>query len=157
MAKNIDFSPDLGPAPTPASPNGQLLVAAGRLEGENNAQGAAFKAQTLTTAAGLGMDAAKGYLESGMEAETRKVVDSYEARVKTDEATLTLDLFNSGLVDENPAEVKKAQADILKYRDALDQGIMTREQALLQIDKSVKQYSRLMPGWASDFRKHHWR
>lgn len=153
MAKNIDFSPDLGKPADPVSPNGQLLVSAGRLEGESAAQGGAFKAAVTQQVAGLAMDAGKGFLESNLEKDTRRTVDAYEARVKTDDATLTLDLFNSGMVENNPVEVEKAKADIQKYKDALDQGIMTREQALLQIDRSVKQYSRVMPGWASDFRK----
>ena len=154
MAKQkVDFSLDLGKPADPVMPDTSHLTKAGALEGENLSKAESMKGQVISQVGTLALEAGKGYLESGLESQTKKVIDSYQARVKTDNAELSLDLFNQGMLPLNPEEVESAKADISKYKDALDQGIMTREQALLAIDKSVKEYSRLMPGWASDFRK----
>lgn len=157
--KKTDFQADLT-ARYPTAPDTAPLVAAGIKEGEaavTRARGEAISSLTglevSKTIAGQVVEAGKGYLESSLESQVKQTVDSYEARVKTDNAQLALDLFEDKVMPSTPAEVEKAKADIQKYRNALDQGIMTREQALLAIDKSVKDYSNRMPGWASDFRK----
>lgn len=157
--KKQTFQEELTPR-LPTAPDTAPLVAAGVKEGEAavaRARGAASSQLTdvgiATTIGKQAMEAGKGYLESGLESEIKKTVDSYDARVQTDSAQLAIDLFNDPVLPSSPAEVENAKAQIRKYKDALDQGIMTREQALLSIDKSVKDFSNRMPGWASDFRK----
>ncbi len=151
--KDINFSNAVQKGADPMSANGEMLTRAAHITAAGSVEAAQVQGNQMKAVAGLGVDAVKGSAESNLESETKKVIDSYEARVKTEDAKLTLNLFDSGLVEGNPKEVEQAKADITKYKDALDQGIMTREQALLAIDKSVKEFSRTMPGFATDFRK----
>lgn len=160
FGKSIDFDKNVGAGNDPVSPNGGLLVSAGNMQGEAgvvDGQGRAAEAQwtgkVIETVGGTVLDATKGYMQSNLEADIKKTVDSYEAVTKVDDAKLTLDLFEGGMSQVTPAEVEKAKADIAKYKDAVDQGVMTRDQALLAIDARVKESSRTMPGWASEFRK----
>lgn len=151
VMKSIDFTQEVRGA-EPVSPDGRLLANAAVTE----AKGAAVKqgvTDNLVTAAGkAGLDAVKGYLESGLEKDIKKTIGSLETANRFGDAVTSFDVMAN---DPNtpPADLQKAQQEIQKYKAALDQGVMTREQALLAIDKSVKEYSNILPGYASNLRR----
>ena len=154
MAQNrerIDFSTQLQQGADPVSPQGNLLVQAGELEGQAKVVGAKANSTLLAQAAGTAIDAAHGALASGLENDIKKKIDQYELSTKFDSAMQQYDILAQN--EAAPEDLTKAQAEITKYKHALDQGLITREQAILSIDKSVKDYSNVLPGYASDLRK----
>ena len=156
--KNIQFGAQLpGPA-TPVSPDGGLLVSAGQQEGQAIQVAAAGDATLLKATGDLfqkageaGLGLYKGSLESNMEKNIKATIDNYQQNVNL-QASVG---FLQQAVDAGapPQAVQDALSRIDKYKAAITQGTMTRDQALLAIDATVKDYSNRMPGWASDFRK----
>lgn len=138
--------------PTQADTSG--IIDAARLEATAKVTQAKGNAELLGDVGKMAIDATKGFLESGLERDIKKTLAGYDTVVRHDDATLRLQMLETGFVpDSTPEDVIKAKADIEKYKKAMDQGVMSRDQAVMAIDKSVKDYSNTMPGFAADFRK----
>ena len=151
MAQNrerIDFSTQLGAGADPVSANGGLLVQAGTVEGQAKVVGAQAVDVLAKQGAATAIDAAHGYLESGQEADTKKIIEQLKASQVAANSAM---IFESP--DSTPADLKKANQDLDNVKSALDQGTITREQALLAIDSKVKEYANVLPGYASTLRK----
>ena len=147
VKKGIDFSVQLPQGSDPVSPNGNLLVQAAATEGQAAVVGAQATDVLAKQVAGTAIDAAHGYMEAGVEASVRETTDYLK---KSNLAASGIDILGSPA--STPADKAKAEADIMSVKNALTQGIMSRDQAILQIDKKVKEYSNILPGYASSLR-----
>jgi len=120
------------------------------------------------------VDAAKGYLSSEVSKDIKNALDNLEGvgdKALTRERNLNEflqsdsfigrveeDLSNALLATDGSVAAKNAvteefAADLARYRSAMLQGNLTREEVLTRVAAAVKKSSALMPGWASEFRK----
>jgi hypothetical protein len=171
-SKRTDYSVQLPDISNPVKGSaGELYEQAGRTEGQANAtrgqaEAIGTKANTdaLSFLGTTGIAAAKGYLESEEGKEIQNTIDWTEeigakGKVTQEEARQ----FNNSQVaiasvmGEMGATYRPEMAAMSdegqRIMEAVNQGVLSKEEAITRISATVKKYSAMMPGWAADFRK----
>jgi hypothetical protein len=162
MARGVKYDLQLDPISAPVkSQEGELLMAAGKSEGQANAIEGQTNANAVSFLGATALGAVKGKMESDLDASIKDTLGRLEstreaefARTQHGQATQIATLLEqSGGLDDAPELINRFKADTKRYTDGLAQGVLTREQVIDRIAADVKKYSAQMPGWASDFRK----
>ena len=146
--ENINFSAQLPSGADPVSAQGALLAQSGAIEGQAASVGAAGTSTLIKQGVSTAIDAAHGYLESSQESDIKKILEQRQGSQVAGDAAL---IFANP--DSTPEDLRRANRDLDSVKNALSQGVITREQALLAIDAKVKSYSNILPGYASELRK----
>lgn len=168
MAQSTDYSIQLPDAAAPVKGNaGELRIAAAnslaqgiQAQAAGNAQAIELEGQaTAQTISFLGTqirNAGKGFLEAKVSDEIKGTLDKLEgfgegakaAETNINQfATFAQEGIKAGAVDQG--FINEAS----KYLDAQRSGVMTRAEVIARMGKTIKEYSALMPGMASDFRR----
>lgn len=63
------------------------------------------------------------------------------------------DYLEGGVGQQTNREIQAFRDEAQRYVSAASQGAIGRDEAIAQIGATVKKYSAMVPGWASDFRK----
>jgi hypothetical protein len=162
MARGVKYDLQLEPISNPVkSAEGDLLMAAGKSEGQANAIKGQTDANTLTFLGTTAIGAAKGKMESDLDASIKDTLSKLDVtreaefnRTTQGQATQIATLLEqSGGLDSAPELIQQFKTDTKRYTDALAQGVLSRQEVIDRIAADVKKYSATMPGWASDFRK----
>lgn len=173
MAKSTPsiFQPDAGsiqdPIYAPPADTSRLTIE----QGENNAAKLNAYTKAGASIASTGIEAYKGYLEASAEKDIKSSLDRLEGFGKTAvDAQKKLDYLQSNTFAANSSlqidqlnqqtagfaddpTVKDFLGTIAKYKAAEQQNILSKQDVLNRVAATVKQYTAMMPGWASDFRK----
>jgi len=145
--------------------------ASAAIERSGQAQGEAAilgqKAQNLVVG-GLfeaGVGAVKGYAEADIAERTKEAAGRFEDApeiVEGREAAATVAEYDEKLATGAPAPaqedplVTELRNKAAKYRLAESQGLLTRREAITRMEAAVKEWSAMMPGLQSEFRKAAW-
>lgn len=157
---------------------GQRQGAASRLQGESNASLLALAGETAMAAGkgyleaqvskdtkealdNLDTDGYKGPAAAAREAQYEKDKPTIAANIAAAEELdkQRLSIFDTAEIGSNPdeiaarAQVEKFRAEAAQLQKAASAGNLSPTQAIDAIAASVKKYSAMMPGWATDFRK----
>lgn len=160
--RGVKYDLQLDPISAPVkSAEGDLLMAAGKSEGQANAIKGQTDAATLSFLGTTAIGAAKGKMESDLDASIKNTLSRLDVtreaefqRTTQAQATQIATLLEqSDGLDSAPELIKQFKNDTQRYTDALAQGVLTRQEVIDRIAADVKKYSATMPGWASDFRK----
>lgn len=162
--RNIDYSvqlPDIG-VPTDGGA-GTLFAQAAAKSGEAEAMKMSANTNLLANIGGMAIQAGKGYLEAGVEREIKDTIDQTPVGEKAQAAAQDYRNFmNEQVAVQNVMgemgavyrpEVMAMSSEGQRVMAAAEQGLLSRDEALARISTTVKKYSAMMPGWASDFRK----
>lgn len=169
--RGLDYSVQLSDIDAPAkSRAGELLIEAGKSEGQAAAIQGATIAKGVEFLGTTGLAAVKGKMEADLERDVNDSLAKLEGvgtQAVQSEAALD-NLRSQGFANnvaeqlvalreqsgmEEPQLMKDFMGDITRYADAQKQGILSRGDVVARIGASVKKYSAMMPGWAGDFRK----
>lgn len=168
--KNI-FAPDVGGINDPVSADGGGLVRAAATETQGKLTKATTTGKVIEAVGGGALEAYKGKLLSDAEKAIKDSLSKLEGFSEgAIEATKNLDHLKSNEFAANAAlqleqlaqqtrefdndpTVRDFLATIERYKAAESQKVLSKQDVLNRIAATVKQYTALMPGWASDFRK----
>jgi hypothetical protein len=151
--------PDVNYTPSRA---GEHLTQAGALEGKAKAMDVQSDAQLGLFLGTTAIEAGKGYLKSEESKEIKSDLDKLEdfgdgakaaAQVPQREANIVEAVGTFMGAAPNSPEVGMMMADAKRHVEAAKQGILTKDEVITRVAATVKKYSAMMPGWASDFRK----
>jgi hypothetical protein len=178
MAKGTGsiFAPDVGGINDPVSADGSTFIRAASTQAKGRVEKALANAKTAETLGGVAIEAYKGKLLSDSSKEIEDTLSKLEGYgTNAVAAQANLDRMNSDqFAAESAMQIAEMEnrknlprrsgfnddptskdflEEIGRLKLAESQKIMTRQNVLNRIASTVKRYTAMAPGWASDFRK----
>ncbi|CAB4169979.1 LT_GEWL domain containing protein [uncultured Caudovirales phage] len=173
--KNIDYSVQLSDIGAPVKGNaGELNIAAAGSQAKGiEIQGKA-NADAITFLGTNALAAGKGYLEAGAEKEIKDSLDKLQGFGNTAKASAgaanaplaqkadgtygflepTTGMVSAEFPSTGPNDVRQEFTNNLeRLQLAVTQGMLGQDEVISRIAATVKKYSAIAPGWASEFRK----